>query len=182
MNVIEAIISRRSIRKYKADPVSAEALEAVLDAARWAPSWANTQCCRLVVVEKPETKTTIAEAMSPTNPALDAVRNAPVLIVACAELGKSGFKKGEAATDKGDWFMFDVALAVQNLTLAAHELGLGTVHVGLIDARKIEEILQVPEGVRVVELIPLGYPAEQPEGPGRKELSEIVFHEKYGQQ
>ncbi|MCK4698216.1 MAG: nitroreductase family protein, partial [Dehalococcoidia bacterium] len=104
------------------------------------------------------------------------------LIVACAELGRSGFKKGEAATDKGDWFMFDVALATQNLTLAAHELGLGTVHVGLIDAEKIEEILQVPEGVRVVELIPLGYPAEQPEGPGRKELSEIVFHEKYGQQ
>jgi nitroreductase len=75
-----------------------------------------------------------------------------------------------------------VALAMQNLTLAAHGLGLGTVHVGLIDAEKIEEILQVPEGVRVVELIPLGYPAEQPRGPGRKELSEIVFREKYGQQ
>jgi len=182
MNVIDAIRSRRSIRKYKTDPVSAETLEAVLDAARWAPSWANTQCCRLVVVEKPETKMRIAEAISPTNPALDAVRNAPVLIVACAELGKSGFKRGEAATDKGDWFMFDVALAMQNLTLAAHELGLGTVHVGTIDAKKIEEILQVPEGVRVVELTPLGYPAEQPKGPGRKELSEIVFHEKYGQQ
>lgn len=181
MNVTEAVRSRRSIRKYKPDPIGAEILNAVLDAARWAPSWANTQCCRLVIVEKPETKMRIAEAMSPTNPAQDAVRNAPVLIVACAEMGRSGFKKGEAATDKGDWFMFDVALAVQNLMLAAHELGLGTVHVGLIDARKIEDILQVPEGARVVELIPLGYPAEQPEGPGRKELSEIVFHEKYGQ-
>ncbi|MCK5653606.1 MAG: nitroreductase family protein, partial [Dehalococcoidia bacterium] len=130
MNVIDAIRSRRSIRKYKTDPVSAEILEAVLDAARWAPSWANTQCCRLVVVEKPETKTRIAEAMRPTNPALDAVRNAPVLIVACAELGRSGFKKGEPVTDKGDWFMFDVALAMQNLVLAAHSLGLGTVYVG----------------------------------------------------
>jgi nitroreductase len=181
MDVAEAVRSRRSIRKYKPDPIGAETLEAVLDAARWAPSWANTQCCRLVIVEKPETKMMISEAMRPTNPAQDAVCNAPVLIVACAELGRSGFKKGEAVTDKGDWFMFDVALAVQNLTLAAHELGLGTVHVGLIDARKIEDILQVPEGARVVELIPLGYPAEQPDGPGRKELSEIVFHEKYGQ-
>ncbi|GAG10650.1 unnamed protein product, partial [marine sediment metagenome] len=123
MNVIEAIRDRRSIRKYKTDLVSVETLEAVLDAARWAPSWANKQCCRLVVVEKPENKLSIAEALSPTNPAIDAVQNAPVLIVACAEMGRSGFKKGEAATDKGDWFMFDVALAMQNLTLAAHELG-----------------------------------------------------------
>lgn len=180
MNVIEAIRTRRSIRKYRTDPVSAGALEAVLDAARWAPSWANTQCCRLVVVEQPEIKVRIAEALSPSNPAFDAVRSAPVLIVACAEVGRSGFKKGEPATDKGDWFMFDVALAMQNLALAAHELGLGTVHVGLFDASKVENILQVPGGVWVVAMIPLGYPAEQPNGPGRKELGEIVFHEKYG--
>jgi nitroreductase len=77
--------------------------------------------------------------------------------------------------------MFDVALAMQNLVLTAHELGLGTVHVGLMDAKKIEETLQVPEGIRVVELTPLGYPDEQPKVPKRRELSEIVFHEKYGQ-
>lgn len=181
MNVMEAIKSRRSVRKYKTDPVTEETLEMVLEAARWAPSWANTQCWRFVVVREPETKARIAEALRPGNPATDAVRNAPVVIVACAELGKSGYYKGEAATDKGDWFMFDVALAVQNLVLAAHELGLGTVHVSLMDAKRIEEVMQVPEGVRVVELVPLGYPEEQPKGPGRKELDEIVFHEKYGQ-
>ena len=77
--------------------------------------------------------------------------------------------------------MFDVALAMQNLVLAAYELGLCTVHVGLMDAKRIEEILQVPEGIRVVELTPLGYPDEQTKGPGRRELGEFVFYEKYGQ-
>lgn len=181
MNVMEAMKGRRSIRKYKADPVSDRDLETVLDAARWAPSWANTQCWRFVVVKQPETRGRIAEALSPGNPAADAVRSAPVAIVACAQLGRSGFKRGETMTNKGDWFMFDVALAMQNLTLRAHELGLGTVHVGLFDAKKVEEILQVPEGVVVVELTPLGYPDEQPKGPGRKDFSEIVFREKYGQ-
>ena len=181
MNIMDAIKSRRSVRKYKADPISEETLAMVLESARWAPSWANTQCWRFVVVREPETKARIAEALRPGNPATDAVRNAPVVIVACAEQGKSGFYKGEAATDKGDWFMFDVALAMQNLVLAAHELGLGTVHVSLMDAKEIEKIVEVPEGVRVVELTPLGYPEEQPQGPGRRELGEIVFHERYGQ-
>jgi nitroreductase len=75
--------------------------------------------------------------------------------------------------------MFDVALAMQNLALAAHSLGLGTVHVGLVDARKAAEILGLPDGVVFVEMSPLGYPAEEPKGPPRKELSEIVFQERY---
>jgi nitroreductase len=180
MNVMEAIKSRRSVRKYKTEPVSDEIINTLLDAAHWAPSWANNQCWRFVVVREDETKARITEALTPRNPATDAVRNAPVLIVACAVLGKSGYKRGEVATDKGDWFMFDVALAMQNLVLAARELGLGTVHVSLMDAKQIEDILQVPEGVRVVELTPVGYPDEQPQGPGRMELGEIVFYEKYG--
>jgi len=111
---------------------------------------------------------------------MDAMRTVPVVLVACAKTGRAGFKRGEAVTDKGDyWYMFDVASAAQSLMLAAVELGLGTVHVGLFDAKKTEEILKIPEGVRVVELIPLGHPAEQPESPGRKELGEIVFHERY---
>jgi len=180
MNVIDAIKGRRSIRKYKPDSVSDKALEVVLDAARWAPSWANTQCVRWVVVRDTDTKVRLADTLSTANPAANAMRTVPVVLVACAETGKSGCKGEQPRTDKGDWFMFDTALAVQNLTLAAHELGLGTVQVGLFDARKAEELMQVPSGVRVVELIPLGYPAEQPKGPGRKELNAIVFYEKYG--
>lgn len=77
--------------------------------------------------------------------------------------------------------MFDVALAVQNLTLAAHSLGLGTVHVGALDARKVAQILNVPQGVVVVEVLPLGYSAREGRTPRRKELSELVFRENYGQ-
>jgi nitroreductase len=183
MDVMEAIKSRRSVRKYTADAVSDGDIETMLDAARWAPSWANTQCVRWIVVRDTDTKSRLTDTLTPTNPARDAVRTVPVVLVACAETGRAGFKKGEAVTDKGDyWYMFDVASAAQSLMLAAVELGLATVHVGLFDAKKAEAILGVPEGIRVVELIPLGHPAEQPEGPGRKELGEIVFHEWWGQE
>jgi nitroreductase len=180
MELMDAIKSRRSVRKYKPDAVSDKDLETILEAARWAPSWANKQCVRWVVVKDPDVRARLADALPSTNPANNAIRTVPVVLVACAVMGEAGFKKGEEVTDKGDWYMFDVALAVQNLTLAAHAIGLGTVQVGLMDAVKAGEIVGVPEGVRVVELIPLGYPDGEAKGPGRKELSEIVFHEKYG--
>lgn len=181
MELMDAIKGRRSVRKYKSDAVSDKDLETMLEAARWAPSWANTQCARWIVVKDRETKLKLAETLSSTNPAAEAVRTVPVVLVLCAETGRAGIKKGEAVTDKGDWFMFDAALAVQNLTLMAHALGLGTVNIGYLDAKKAEQILEMPENARVVEVIPLGHPDEQPKGPGRKELSEIVYHEKYGQ-
>lgn len=183
MDVMEAIRNRRSVRKYTAHPVKDSEVEAVLDAARWAPSWANTQCVRWIVVRDAETRMKLADTLPPGNPANDAMRTVPVVLVACAETGRAGFKGGDPATDKGDsWYMFDVASAAQSLMLAAHALGLGTVHVGLFDSKKAEEIVGVPDNVRVVELIPLGHPAKQPSGPGRKELSEIAFRDRYGQQ
>ena len=76
--------------------------------------------------------------------------------------------------------MFDVGLAMQNLTLAAHALGLGTVHVGAFDAKKAADVLTVPEGFCVVEMTPLGYPGQEAKTPPRKELSEIAFQDKFG--
>ena len=206
---MEAIETRRSIRKYRPDPVDDKTVERVLEAARWAPSWANTQCWRFIVVRDVDIKNKLADALigvtgkagqslqvGPTgetvaplkdvsqrpNKAAEAFRNAPVAIVACAELGKSGYcakDPGEAVTDKGDWFMFDVALAMQNLTLAAHSLGLGTVHVGAFDAKKVADLLAVPREFAVVEMTPLGYPDEAPEARKRKELAEIISHERF---
>jgi nitroreductase len=181
MDVMSAIKSRRSVRHYRADPVNEEDLSAVLEAARWAPSWANTQCWRAVVVRDPAIKAKLAGTLSSGNPATAAITEAPIVIAACAELGRAGYKRGEVCTDKGDWFMFDVALAMQNLALAAHSLGLGTVHVGLVDAPKAAEILQLPAGVAFVEMTPLGYPSEESKAPPRKELSEIVFDDRYEQ-
>lgn len=187
MEIQEAIKSRRAIRKYKATPVDDGTLELALEAARWAPSWTNTQCWRFIVVRDNKTKAELANTLLSVekdgppdgNPAFRAISTAPVVIVACAELGKSGYYGGEPATDKGDWYLFDVALAMQNLVLAAHALGLGTVHVALVDAKKAASILQVPEGFCVVEMTPLGYPDQEPKPRPRKELYEIVSYEKF---
>jgi len=184
MEVLEAVKGRRSIRRYKTDPVDDKTIELVLEAARWAPSWANTQCWRFIVVRDTSIKDKLADALKSArpegkNPAAEAVRNAPVVIVACAELEKSGFYHGEPTTDKGDWYMFDVALAMQNLVLAAHSLGLGTVILGLFDAKEVDSILEVPEGFCVVAMTPLGYPDQEPRPVPRKELSEIVSYDKY---
>lgn len=180
MDVLEAIRTRRSIRKYLPDPVDDKALEQLLEAARQAPSWANTQCWRFVVVRDSATKGKLSDTLSETNPARDAMRNAPLVIVACAQAGKAGLKEGQVRTDKGDWFMFDVALAMHNLVLAAHSLGLGTVYVGLFDAKEAARILAVPEGYCVVAMTPLGHPAEVKDARPRKELSEIVFYDRWG--
>ena len=181
MEVLEAIKTRRSIRHYKSAPVTEEQIDIVLEAARWAPSWGNTQCWRFVMVTEKKMKTALAETLTPYNPSRSAIEQAPVVIVACAELGKSGFKQGKLLTDREDWYMFDVALAMQNLALAAHSIGLGTTHVGAFNAQKVAQLLNVPQGVAVVEMAPLGYPERERKAPPRKELSELVFYEGYGQ-
>ncbi len=180
MDTITAIKQRRSIRKFKPDPLPAELVTDLLEAARWAPSWANTQCWEVIIVSDAEMKRRIAEAVPPGNPARAALGQAPVLLVACARKGKAGYYKGAAATDKGDWFMFDVALFMHSLTLAAHARGLGSVHVGLFDASAVAAMLGVPAGIAVVELLPLGYPDGAPSPASRKELDAFVWHGTYG--
>ena len=124
----------------------------------------------------------LAGTLPETNRAADSIRQAPVVIVACGEKGKSGWYHGAMSTDKGDsWYMFDVALAMEHLVLAAHSLGLGTVYVGLFDAGRAAGILGVPEGTVVVAMTPLGYPDESPPPRPRKGLSEFVFHDRYGE-
>jgi nitroreductase len=186
LDTLEAIKNRRSIRKYKPDPVDDKTLNIVLEAARLAPSWSNTQCWKFIVVRDNILKAQLAESIQINplmgrNPATKAFTTAPVVIVACAEKGVSGLFNGKTATEKGEWwFLFDVALAMENLVLAATSLGLGTVHVALFDALKVASILGVPDGYHVVEMTPLGYPEYQPDPRPRKSLSQIVFHEKFG--
>jgi nitroreductase len=194
VELFEAIKTRRSIRRYTPDPVDDEKIEAILEAGRWAPSWSNTQCWRFIVVRDPELKSRLTGALLPfklpdrviENRAIDIIKTVPVVIVVCAEMGKSGGPPGrpggaggEFITDKGDWFMFDTALAVQNMVLAAHALGLGTVIIGTLDAVKAAEILGVPEGYRVVTLFPVGIPAQEGRTPTRKELSEITIRDRW---
>jgi nitroreductase len=179
MDLTEAIKGRRSIRKYKADPVAEETLQKVLEAVKWAPSWANTQCWEVIVVKDPKVKSELATALSKGNPAFSSMTDAPIVLVLCGKRGISGFYKGQAATVKGDWLMFDTGIAMQSLCLTAHSLGLGTVVVGLFDHKKVEEILGVPQNVEVVAMTPLGYPASEGAIPRRKEIAEFVHYEKY---
>jgi nitroreductase len=180
MNIMEVIKGRRSVREYKPDQIPTEKLHTVLEAVRWSPSWANTQCWEVVVVKDAEIKRLLAETLSATNPARKGIMQAPVTLVLVGIKGRAGFKKGEAATDKGDWYMFDCGIAMQNLCLAAHAEGLGTVIVGLFDAAKAAESLQVPPDRAVVAMTPLGFPATAPSPPKRKEIETFVLYERYG--
>ncbi len=182
MDVMEAIKTRRSVRRFKPDAIPEDVMNEVLEAARWAPSWANTQCWEFVVVADQAVRTRLAdEVLSPGNPARRAVAEAPVVVVALGKEGISGFYKDRPVTDKGDWFMYDIGVAMQNLCLAAWEFGLGTVHVGLMDAVKAGEILGVTAGTRVAALTPLGYPAVVGGSPPRKEIKEFVWRDRYGE-
>lgn len=194
MDLFEAIKNRRSVRRYKTDPVDDKKIEAILEAGRWAPSWANTQCWRFIVVRDAKVRAQLTDTLMKIklpdrelpNPAAIAMNTVPVIIVVCAKIGRAGTGHGPPGskagyvTDKGDWFMFDTALAVQNMVLAAHAQGLGTVIIGAFDAAQVEKVLNVPEGYRVVTLFPLGVPEQEGKAPPRKELSEIVFKDKFG--
>jgi nitroreductase len=179
MDVLEAIRDRRSVRRFTDESVSREDLQRVLEAAQWAPSWVNVQPWRILVIEDPRQKAALRETLLAKNPAAKGFDQAPLLLVLLAERGKSGLYGKDFSTDKGDWYMFDLGIAAQNMALAAHALGLGTVHVGAMNHGEAARILEVPEGFEVVEILPLGHPAFPPKAPPRKSLDEIVAFETF---
>ena len=180
MDTMASILERRSIRKYKTEPIKEQDLAQILEAIRWAPSWANCQPWEVIVVRDPEVKKKLQGAMSKGNPAREAFVTAPVVIAMCGRLNKSGVYKGKMVTSLGDWMMFDLGIACQNLCLAAHALGLGTVHAGYLDHKAASELLGLPDDVTVVELVPVGYPDHGPSAPKRREISEFVYHDRFG--
>ena len=179
METFEAIYSRRSIRVFKPQAIPRGDIARIIDAARWAPSWKNSQCARFVVIDDAPLKLKISDLMK-GNRSCNAVLGAPVLIAVCAELGYSGYSAGAPATEKGDWYMFDSALAVQNILLAAKSLGIGSVVIGLFDAPSVARVIKLPEQFTVINLIALGYPDEHPSPPVRKTLEQVCFHNNFG--
>lgn len=181
METLEAIKSRRSIRKFSDQPVEPEKLQAVLEAVQQAPSWSNRQCWSLVVVQDQKARNRISELSFvesffaaygyKSNPAQKGLAQAPIVLVACADPQQSGDLRGE------QYYMADLGIATQNLMLAAHDLGLGTVFVGVFDEEQLKELLGIPANIRIVGLFPLGYPATEAKGgPPRKPLSEFVHY------
>ncbi len=184
METLEAIRTRRSVRKFSDQPVEPEKLEAVLEAVRQAPSWSNLQCWDLVVVTKQETREKISQLSFvesffstygyKSNPAQKALAQAPVVIVACADPTKSG------DLHEQQYYMADTGIATQNFMLAAHDLGLGSVFVGVFNEDQLKDLLAIPAHIKIVGLLPLGYPAgEAKSGPSRKPLEEFVHYEQW---
>lgn len=177
----EVLKERRSIRNHIPDKdVPEEMLQKVLEAVQWSPSWANTQCWEIIVVKNQETKLKLQEIVGKGNPSFRAMVEAPVVLGICAKLASAGYYKGQSTTKFGDWFMFDLGIATQSLCLAAHDLGLGTVIVGLFDHNQVKSVLSVPEDFELVAMIPLGFPARGTSAPKRREIAEFTHREKFG--
>ena len=170
MDVLDAIKTRKSIRKYLEKPLEDEKLNVVLEAARLAPSAGNRQEWRFVVVRDPKTRTRLAEAANSQT----FVGQAPVVIAACAETDGHVMRCGQLC------YPIDVAIALDHMSLAATELGLGTCWIGAFNEQKVKEILGIPEETRVVQLMPLGYPSDASLiRKSRLQLDRIVKHERW---
>ncbi len=205
MEVSEAIKKRRSIRRFKSAPVPDEKIELLLESARLAPSGTNTQPWRFIVVKDDETKKRLRKAAHNQRH----IKNAPVIIVCCAdlkafkefpervdELIESGalpertrevfipyLKKGMSTVTRGELITAaaaNVAIAVEHIVLQAVEIGLGTCWVRWYEDDDVKEILDIPDHVEVMALLPIGIPDEDPSPRPRLKLDEIVFNEKYG--
>jgi len=174
MTVFEVIKNRRSIRSYQPREVEGEKLSRVLEAARLAPSAANRQPWRFIVVNDPEARERLRRGYDK-----DWFVSAPVIVVACA-LPNEAWARRRGLMGREEYWKVDVSIALQNLVLAAWEEGLGTCWVGAFDEEGVKGALEIPQDVRVVAMTPLGYPAEQ-KGPvtDRKPLGDVVRYDHW---
>ncbi len=167
MEFMEVVRQRRSVRRYRPDPVPQAKIDHVLEAARLAPSWANGQCWTFIVVTDPKVKRRLAEAGN------EWIEQAPTIIAACADPEKSGVKGDQ------QYYLLDIGIALEHLVLAAADEGLATCWIGWFDEKTAKGALGVPDDVRVVALTPLGYPEEAPEARPRRSLGEIVRRDRW---
>ena len=172
--VLETIRERRSSFRFEPTLINDEQLKLVLEAGRWAPSWANTQPWRFIVIKDKETKEKLCGGVA-TILTLS-IKEAPLCIAVCVDTKK----------DPGH-FVEDGAAATQNMALAANSIGLGTCWIGVFSIRderksaerKIRKILNVPDKWRVISLLPLGIPKTKVT-KSRKELSDMVDLNSFG--
>lgn len=196
----EAIKRRRSIRKYRPDPIPDEYIEGLLDAARLAPSGSNAQPWRFKIVKEPDIKSKLVHAAYEQI----FIASAPVVIVCCADiqgylegtvsgaqdLGKIGAVEDSIVTilhsnaerlkaidrdELGPRIAANVSIAIEHIVLRALDFGLGTCWIRLIDERKVREIFGWNDNIYVVALLPLGYPAESPAARKRLQLKDILI-------
>jgi len=171
MDLMEAIKTRRSIRRYKPVPVPEDLLKEVLNASRMAPSADNAQPWKFVIARDEQVKLKLAAACNGQK----FIVQAPIVIVACG-IPEEAFQTAGGYMSS---HVIDVSIALDHLTLAAHAGGLGTCWIVSFKEEKVKEVLGMPEDVRVVALTPLGYPDEAPDKTPRKNLEELVVYDRY---
>lgn len=169
---VDAIRTRRSVRKYEEDQVPDEQIKQVLEAARYAASWANKQGWQILVLKDAGIRAKLSGVLE-GNPGARAVQNAPVTMVVCMDPEASGTMKGK------EYYMVDAGILMDHLMLEAADLGLGTVFIGMFDEDKVREVLGVPDPYRIVGITPLGKPAKMPGERPRMELDEIVHWDRW---
>ena len=162
--VLRTIKNRRTIRRFKSDPIEDEMIQEILDAGRWAPSFSNLQPWRFIVIKDQNLKNALDKAARESVLHLG-INEAPVVILVCVDRRIDPLHAIEAG-----------AAATQNMTLAATSLGLGAGWIGIWGTEaeaSIRKIFKLPETVRAVSLLPLGIPDESPEGQ-RKPIEEFM--------
>ncbi len=170
MDVFEAIGKRRSIRNYQDREVEEDKLFKILEAARQAPSASNRQEWRFVVVRDKITRLKLCQAAKGQG----FVNEAPVVIACCAQTDNHIMTCGQAC------YVIDLAIAIDHMSLAAVELGLGSCWIGAFHEKEVKKILDIPQEIRVVEMLTLGYPAQEPTGPKKRlALEKIAFFNKW---
>lgn len=168
--VLEAIRNRLSIRSYRPQPVEREKLERVLEAARLAPTARNQQDWRIVVIDEPALRDRLVDHAAPHQPFL---KEAPVLLAACSTNPDYIMRCGHPA------FLVDLGIVLEHIALQAAAEGLGTCWIGSFDQEPVRQILGIPPGVPVVELMSLGYPATHPQPRPRKSSSALFSWNKW---
>ena len=169
VDVLDVIQDRRSIRAFKDRTIEEDKLKRVLEAARLSPSAKNLQE-RIFIVVKDKAK---REALVDAARGQGFVGEAPAVIVACADNTNYTMPCGQLA------YPIDTAIAVDHMTLQAVAEGLGTCWIGAFNEEEVKELLGIPNQIRAVALLPIGYPKNTPQQTPRKELSEIVMQNKW---
>jgi len=172
MDLFEAIEKRRSIRSYKPTPIPNEHLKKILEAARLAPSGKNLQPWRFIIVRDPERKRMLAEA------AMNQMFIAEADVVTVALSDPTIYSS--TGTRRRIPYLQDPMIAIEHMVLAATALGYGTCWIGAFNEDKVKQIVNAPEELAVIALLPIGVPNESPPPRPRKSFEEIFFSEVYG--
>lgn len=172
MDLIEAIRDRRSIRSYKNKEVEEEKIKKIIKCGQMAPSAGNLQARDFIVVSKSKNKKEIAEAASQ-----DSIREASVVIVVCANKKRSASRYGERGRTL--YAIQDADAATQNMLLTIHSIGLASCWIGAFDEEKVKKTLNIPNEVRPITILPIGYPDKKPTAPSRMDVDEVTHIEKW---